>query len=397
MAFTPNPSLFVENFTGGLRAGSAITDLIRQKRDSRELQRLAQLAKQGQYEDLGAGLIGIGEVGPGIAATNVPYNREQQRLEVERQNQQTEFLNSLARDRANREAIEANQPLIVGNTFVDRNNPGAGATPIPGLEDAASGDDSYTTPVQAVDQATGKPVFLQTSKSGKVKIVEGFSPLNPFQKIDTGTEILTADGRTGEIISSVKKDKRGEAYESAVGTESAKADVKAVVDWPKAEATANELIALVDKVEKHPGLDAAMGVIKGKLSPLAQPFKAQEIEDFRALKGQLTGNVFLQAFEYIKGAGQITEIEGTKATDALLAMRDTQSPEQFKELLDTFRTNVKLGMKKAKDKAERAKKNLDGGAPLPVVTPVPGAVPAPEGVDPAIWEVMTPEERAAWQ
>lgn len=87
MAYSANPNLFVESFGGGLRTGSAITDLIRRKRDDRELQRLAQLAKQGQYEELGAGLIGMGEVGPGIAATNVPYNREQQRLQQEFQNQ----------------------------------------------------------------------------------------------------------------------------------------------------------------------------------------------------------------------------------------------------------------------------------------------------------------------
>lgn len=94
MAFTPNPNLFVESFGGGLRAGSALTDLIRQKRNDRELQRLAQLAKQGDYESLGAGLIGMGEVGPGIAAGNVPFQREQQRLEAERQAQQQQFENN---------------------------------------------------------------------------------------------------------------------------------------------------------------------------------------------------------------------------------------------------------------------------------------------------------------
>lgn len=93
MAYSANPNLFVESFGGGLRTGTALTDLIRRKRDDRELQRLAQLAKQGQYEDLGAGLIGMGEVGPGIAATNVPFNREQQRIETERLAGQQKFEN----------------------------------------------------------------------------------------------------------------------------------------------------------------------------------------------------------------------------------------------------------------------------------------------------------------
>ena len=42
----------------------------------------------------------------------------------------------------------------------------------------------------------------------------------------------------------------------------------------------------------------------------------------RSYLDQIGGQAFLQAFESLKGGGQITEIEGTKATTALTRLTD---------------------------------------------------------------------------
>ncbi len=40
--------------------------------------------------------------------------------------------------------------------------------------------------------------------------------------------------------------------------------------------------------------------------------------DFNAMLDQVQGGAFLQAFESLKGGGQITQIEGEKATQAIV-------------------------------------------------------------------------------
>lgn len=52
---------------------------------------------------------------------------------------------------------------------------------------------------------------------------------------------------------------------------------------------------------------------------------------------QLEGQAFLQAFESLKGGGQITEIEGQKATQAIGRLDSAQSPKDYREALQELR------------------------------------------------------------
>lgn len=51
--------------------------------------------------------------------------------------------------------------------------------------------------------------------------------------------------------------------------------------------------------------------------------------DFRARQGQLQGQAFLQAFNTLRGGGQITEVEGEKATNAITRLQKAQTPTEF--------------------------------------------------------------------
>jgi hypothetical protein len=57
----------------------------------------------------------------------------------------------------------------------------------------------------------------------------------------------------------------------------------------------------------------------------------------------LNGQAFLQAFESLKGAGQITEIEGTKATQAIGRLDSAQSAEDYQQALTELRDLLMLG------------------------------------------------------
>jgi hypothetical protein len=58
----------------------------------------------------------------------------------------------------------------------------------------------------------------------------------------------------------------------------------------------------------------------------------------------LDGQAFLQAFESLKGGGQITEIEGQKATQALGRLDDYQDPEDYKQALIELRDILSTAM-----------------------------------------------------
>lgn len=51
--------------------------------------------------------------------------------------------------------------------------------------------------------------------------------------------------------------------------------------------------------------------------------------DFKSRVDQLQGQTFLQAFNTLRGGGQITEVEGAKATNAIARLQKAQTPDEF--------------------------------------------------------------------
>jgi hypothetical protein len=74
--------------------------------------------------------------------------------------------------------------------------------------------------------------------------------------------------------------------------------------------------------------------------------------DFQSLMRQVKGKQFLQAFESLKGGGPITDIEGTKATEAMARMNMAQSEEAFMAGVLEFREEVQNLVKLAHEKAQ---------------------------------------------
>ncbi len=92
------------------------------------------------------------------------------------------------------------------------------------------------------------------------------------------------------------------------------------------------MIASIDGILNDPALNISTGI----LSPL-QNVPGTPQKRFGARARQLEGQAFLQAFESLKGGGQITEIEGLKATQAIGRLDTAQSADDYRDALIELR------------------------------------------------------------
>jgi hypothetical protein len=99
--------------------------------------------------------------------------------------------------------------------------------------------------------------------------------------------------------------------------------------------------------EPHGGFEQYVGLGVPYLSNI----HGTDTASFRTLYESLKGQAFLDAFQRLKGAGQITEIEGQKATDALLKLNNSQNEKDFVKYAREFQENLQRGMELAKNKA----------------------------------------------
>ena len=133
----------------------------------------------------------------------------------------------------------------------------------------------------------------------------------------------------------------------------AKEQFKAQNELPQVEAEAKQTMGLVDKMIKHPGFSTVVGAKgpTGAFAAAGAPIPGTDAADFTVLRNQLVGKQFLQAFQTLKGGGQITEVEGKKATDAIARMDTAQSEKEFIAAAMEFRGVIEAGLKKARAKA----------------------------------------------
>lgn len=152
------------------------------------------------------------------------------------------------------------------------------------------------------------------------------------------------------------------AYGTQVGTGRGKAEVAA----PEAIATAQRTLTQIQQLKSDPGLWWSVGGMGWTPNMPGNP-QAGTISRIE----QLQGAAFLEAFESLKGGGQITEVEGAKATNAMARLQRSQSYEEFVQALTDLEEVINVGL-------QRAMRQSQGGAPVP---PMGGAGSQPSGVD----------------
>lgn len=122
----------------------------------------------------------------------------------------------------------------------------------------------------------------------------------------------------------------------------AKDTAQRAIDLPKVVSQTSYSLNLLDELKKHPGLKYAVGA--ASVFPTV-PGTPQA--DFVTRLDQVQGQQFMNAYQTLKGGGQITEVEGKKATDAMGRLNRAQSPEEFKKAVTELQDVLQTGMDRA--------------------------------------------------
>lgn len=140
----------------------------------------------------------------------------------------------------------------------------------------------------------------------------------------------------------------------------------AKINFPKIKSNARVVKGVVRQILKHPGFKSVVGA--PSVGKVAQFVGGTKEAAFSSLMKQLTGKQFIQQYQdVLKGGGQITEIEGTKATEAVSRLTTKLPEKDFKEAAKEFITEMDRLVLLAEQRAS-------GRAP-------PGVVPPPTAID----------------
>lgn len=263
-----------------------------------------------------------------------------------------DFVNGVAVDRR---AAKAGQRVGVNlsnnNGFLDDMQDPANAGKFrPKLEDGQQPLYDEQGNVVAVRNLDGS-VQAAAERAGAVKGAE-VKATAPYDFITTPTPTGASQVRS-------KSTAAGGVFTGQSPTEAAvdKAGAEGQLALPQALQTADDTLKLIDQIRNHPGREYGTGMA-GVLPGI--PGTSQK--DFVTLVDQAKGKAFLEAFASLKGGGQITEVEGRKATEAIARLDRTQSKEGFLQALDDLEDIVEAGKSRATRRAARAQPAA-GGAP----------------------------------
>jgi hypothetical protein len=226
------------------------------------------------------------------------------------------------------------------------------------------GDNSYYgTPIYGTRQ-DGSTAVGTFDKRGQFKEIQtpGFTPTPGVKMLNTGTGFVPVQTKTGQPVKGtsyqpgspaqpaqpaqspqsvgfIPIDVAGEAAARVVGQASGKAEV----DYPKIVAQTTGMLKTIDGILNDPGLSKGTGLLS-----IMQRVPNTDAYRFGTRVRQLQGQAFLQAFESLKGGGQITEIEGTKATDAIGRLDTAQSEKDYREALEELRDVIQTAQERAR-------------------------------------------------
>lgn len=204
-----------------------------------------------------------------------------------------------------------------------------------------------------------------------------FKPTPGTKWLDTGTGHIGVDSRSGTPVgpamqpgapgqppqppqqgaTAPRQAPVGYIPKDIVGKESAeevgKARGQAQVNLPNVLLKSQAALKTIDQLETHPGKEWAVG-----FTGAVPGVYGTKQRDYIALHNQAKGQTFLAAYDSLRGAGAITDVEGVKAEQAIARLDRAQSKEGYDEALRDLRGVIKNGMDVARQKASGAKSGV---------------------------------------
>jgi hypothetical protein len=224
--------------------------------------------------------------------------------------------------------------------------------PIPNLYQEAwkrkygggDGQESFFGNIVPMQDESGEIIFGQASNRGRwqpLQGAEGMKPAPTTKTQDIGTHIITFDVHGNELFRTPKNNQQA-AFDSAYGGEAGTAAAKRIEQLPGVIAKADNMLGTIDGILNDPALDASTGWLSWMQGiPGTDQYRFGQ----RAL--QLQGQAFLQAFESLKGGGQITQIEGEKATQAIGRLSTAQHPDDYRAALEELKQIINAAKMRA--------------------------------------------------
>lgn len=171
--------------------------------------------------------------------------------------------------------------------------------------------------VYGVD-ANNNPVVFQPSKGGglvQAQVPQGVTLMDPYNR----------------------------AYNTATG----KASGEATSNLPTVEGAANVMLSTIESLEKDPYLDSMVGSVQGRL-----PNFSSDAARVQSKMDQIQGQTFLQAYNSLRGGGQITEVEGAKAEAAMARLNTAQNEADYRAALSELKQVIQSATERARAQAQ---------------------------------------------
>lgn len=121
------------------------------------------------------------------------------------------------------------------------------------------------------------------------------------------------------------------------------------------------MISSIEGILDDPALETSTGIYS-----FLQAVPGTPQRRFGARAAQLQGQAFLQAFESLKGGGQITEVEGRKATEAIGRLDTAQSADDYRGALNELKDALELGISRPIGWVDQQQQETE--APPPITT-----------------------------
>ncbi|MCH7663066.1 MAG: hypothetical protein IH859_04255, partial [Chloroflexi bacterium] len=221
---------------------------------------------------------------------------------------------------------------------------------------AGAGANPTAGNVQSTFKGANNNIWI-VSRNGQVKDTGiAFNENVKFFTQGDGS-VIGVDASSGERLGTVITPKEAEAATNRgeINKQTSQTQAKAITDLPKVEAKTQTNFDLLEKLENHPGLPGLIGLKSASslFGARETPLAGSPEADALAIVDQISGSVFLEAFQELKGGGHITEIEGEKAEQAIARIKNRdQSEGGYLEAIKDLKAVMQQGLQRQRRAAQ---------------------------------------------